>query len=316
MGEPFIRLDGERSSYVIDVSGQGMPLCRYWGRCLPPGTDLAALPLLLERPLPQASLDQDTALALLPEFGFGWFGAAGLMGCRDRRDWATVFELDDVQMAGRQATLRCLDELAGLELILELTMDAETDVLTRRTLLGNIGAGDYRLDWCAAGAFAVPARCLEVLNFEGQWSQEFQERRLTLGVGNWSRENRRGRTSHDTFPQVIVGTAGFSEESGEVYGFHLGWSGNHRVEVEYLNDSTRQVQLGEWLAPGEVVLVPGERYGKTSRAVSASGWRSAARSCATPKCFCSTNRCPTSTPRSGCRCASRSLAYTTNSTPT
>ena len=51
--QPFIRLDGDRSSYVIDVSGQGMPLCRYWGRRLPPGTDLAALPLLLERPLPQ-----------------------------------------------------------------------------------------------------------------------------------------------------------------------------------------------------------------------------------------------------------------------
>ena len=260
MDEPFIRLDGARSSYVIDVSGQGMPLCRYWGRRLPPNADLAVLPLLLERPLPRASLDQDTALALLPEFGFGWFGVAGLMGCRDRRDWATVFELQGVERRDQQVSLYCLDKPAGLELILELSMDVATDVLTRRSVLINTGAGDYRLDWCAAGAFAVPARCVEVLNFEGQWSQEFQERRLTLGVGNWSRENRRGRTSHDTYPQVIVGTAGFSEESGEVYGFHLGWSGNHRVEVENLNDSSRQVQLGEWLAPGEMVLASGERY--------------------------------------------------------
>ena len=261
MNETFIRLDGARSSYVIDVSGQGIPLCRYWGRRLPPGTDLFTLPLLLERPLPQAGrLDQDTALALLPEFGFGWFGVAGLMGCRDRRDWATVFKLRDVQTADQQVTLYCQDEIASLELSLELAMDAETDVLTRRTILSNSGAGEFRLDWCAAGAFAVPSRCVELLNFEGQWSQEFQERRLTLGLGNWRRENRRGRTSHDTFPQVIVGTAGFSEESGEIYGFHLGWNGNHRVEVENLSDSTRQVQLGEWLAPGEVVMAPGERY--------------------------------------------------------
>jgi hypothetical protein len=26
----------------------------------------------------------------------------------------------------------------------------------------------HRLDCCTAGAFAVPARCVEVLNFEGQ----------------------------------------------------------------------------------------------------------------------------------------------------
>ena len=105
------------------------------------------------------------------------------MGCRDRRDWATVFELNDVQIADQHVTLCCRDGIAGLELILELALDADTDVLTRRTLLNNIGTDDYRLDWCASGAFAVPARCLELLNFEGQWSQEFQERRLTLGVG-------------------------------------------------------------------------------------------------------------------------------------
>ena len=260
MSDTFVRLDGQRSSYVIDVSGKGMPLCRYWGRRLPEGTDLSVLPVLLERPLPLAGLDQDVALALLPEFGFGWFGVAGLMGCRERRDWATFFELSGVEKTEQGIAIHCRDAVAGLELSLDIGMDAGTDVLTRRTRLRNAGSGDYRLDWCAAGAFSVPARCLEVLNFEGQWAQEFQERRLRLGVGNWSRENRRGRTSHDCFPQVIVGTESFTEESGEVYGFHLGWSGNHRVEVEGLNESTRQVQLGEWLAPGEVVLAPGEVY--------------------------------------------------------
>lgn len=260
MSEGIFRLDGERSSYIIDASGKGIPLCRYWGRRLPDGIDISILPSLLERPLPQAGLDQDTALALLPEFGFGWFGLAGLMGCRNRRDWATVFEQVEVEAASQQILIRCRDPIAALELQLVIRMDPDTDVLTRSTALQNIGSDDYRLDWCAAGAFSVPLRCLEILNFEGQWSQEFQERRLKPGVGNWSRENRRGRTSHDSFPQLVVGTEGFSEELGEVYGFHLGWSGNHRLEVEGLNESSRQVQLGEWLAPGEVVLAPGETY--------------------------------------------------------
>ena len=51
---PCIRLDGRQSSYVIDVSGPGMPRCRYWGRRLPASVDVAALPQLLERPLPRA----------------------------------------------------------------------------------------------------------------------------------------------------------------------------------------------------------------------------------------------------------------------
>jgi alpha-galactosidase len=108
--------------------------------------------------------------------------------------------------------------------------------------------------------FAIPSRCVEVLNFEGQWSQEFQERRRALGVGVWSRENQRGRTSHDSFPQLFVGTEGFANDTGEIYGFHLGWCGNHRLLVESLNEGSRDVQLGEWLAPGEVILRPGQSY--------------------------------------------------------
>ncbi len=260
MSDGIIRIDGARSSLVIDALGPGIPVCRYWGRRLAPGIDVGALPVLLERPLPRASLDRDVALALMPEFGFGWFGSAGLMGCRDRRDWATLFQLSHVETLERGVELTCIDAVAGLELRMHVSMDIETDVLIRRCALRNVGTDDYRVEWCASGVFSIPARCQELLSFEGQWALEFQERRLQLGVGTWSRENRRGRTSHDSFPQLIVGTEGFSEETGEMYGFHLGWSGNHRLQVEGLNDSSRQVQMGEWLAHGEVVLGPGEAY--------------------------------------------------------
>ncbi len=41
---------------------------------------------------------------------------------------------------------------------------------------------------------------------------------------------------------------------------------------------------------------------------SASAWRWAGPSCASPSCSCSTSRCPTWTPRCGCRCAPRSAS--------
>ena len=51
------------------------------------------------------------------------------------------------------------------------------------------------------------------------------------------------------------------------------------------------------------------------RAASASASPSAAPSCVSPRCFCSTSPCRTSMPRCACRCASKSRACTTNSTP-
>ena len=46
------------------------------------------------------------------------------------------------------------------------------------------------------------------------------------------RENRSGRTSHDSFPGVIVHSEHTNESAGEAYGFHLGWSGNHQMRIE------------------------------------------------------------------------------------
>ena len=49
------------------------------------------------------------------------------------------------------------------------------------------------------------------------------------------------------------------------------------------------------------------------RAGNASAWRSAGRSCATPRSFCSTSRCPTSTRRCASRPAARSASSTAGS---
>ncbi len=57
-----------------------------------------------------------------------------------------------------------------------------------------------------------------------------------------------------------AGTASFGEERGEVWGAHLAWSGNSRVNAERLPDGRAVLQLGELLLPGEVVLAPGESY--------------------------------------------------------
>jgi alpha-galactosidase len=50
------------------------------------------------------------------------------------------------------------------------------------------------------------------------------------------------------------------EWSGEVWGCHLAWSGNHALLAEVMPDGRRYAQLGELFAPGEVCLDPGASY--------------------------------------------------------
>ena len=255
-----LRLDGETSTLVIDARGPGIPRECYWGGALPLASDLAALADSQARPWYPSGPDHDVPTSLLPETGLGDFGHPGLSGVRDRRHWATAFRLVEVERLDDALTFRLEEPIAGLSLDIEITVDAATDVQSRRCRLRNVGDTPYRLDWCAAGVFRLPPFAVEALTFEGRWTREFQERRVDLGVGGFVRDNRRGRTSHDAFPGLIAGPAGFSEQSGRVFGFHLAWSGNHRLVAEVLPNGDRRIVVGELPMPGEIVLAPGETY--------------------------------------------------------
>lgn len=253
------RLDSIDSTLLIAGIETDIPAIRYWGPRLDTDVDPDVIIKALKRPVARACLDFDLLPSLLPEAGLGWFGSPGLLGSRGTRDWATMFRLETVdQSDGLQ--FHCHDPVACLDLVITLRLDSESNVVVRRTSVTNRGDSEYSLQWCAAGAFPVPPRCEELLSFEGHWSREFHEQRERLAYGIWSRENRRGRTSHDSFPGLIIGTNGFCDNHGHVYGFHLGWSGNHRFFVECLNDGSRQIQMGELLMPGEISLGPNQSY--------------------------------------------------------
>ncbi|WP_299617592.1 alpha-galactosidase, partial [Pelagibius sp.] len=261
MTAAFVRLDGADCSLLLDCRGPGIPLCLHWGAALAPDVDPEALAKATASRLRQnAVLDRPPPLSLMPEAGLGFFGAPGLEGHRNQCDWATAFELQGVEEGDHHLLVKLADPQAGLSLDLEIDLHRHSGVISRRTLLTNRGSGPYALTWLAAAAFALPEEADEALLLHGAWSAEFGTRRVALGAGQIARENRRGRTSHASFPGCIVGRQGFDDLQGEVYGFHLGWGGNHRLLFDHQPDAGRQVQLGELLVPGEIVLQQGESY--------------------------------------------------------
>lgn len=254
-----IHLTSNNSSLVLKIGD--MPEVLHWGRRI--HTIDADLLASMERAVSQARLDTDIPLTLCPESGRGLFSAPGIEGHRVGKDWAPVFSLVDSsvenELTEQRAVFTATDEVVGLRLTMELQLDQETDVLQKRLTLTNISGQPYTLNKLS-NTLPLPSFATELMTFFGSWIREFHTERRDLMHGSFIQENRRGRTSHENFPGLMVGSKGFSEQSGEVYGFHLGWSGNHQLRVDAKSDGRRFFQAGELLLPGEMILAVGESY--------------------------------------------------------
>ena len=105
-----------------------------------------ALPIYLmlstERPISQARLDVDVPLSLCPEFGSGHFNAPGTEGHRNGEDWAPVFTTKSIEHDENSATFTLQDDIAGLELLIELQLDFNSDVVQKRITVTNTTAGE------------------------------------------------------------------------------------------------------------------------------------------------------------------------------
>ncbi len=252
----FVRLDGERVTLVIGL-GSGVPVALYWGPRLADGIDLEQLQALAARAEAPASPYPEPPWALTPQSGQGWSGRPGLAAHRDGHGWATLALLYnvDTSLPGR-LLLEAGDDTNGIVLSHELQIDG--DILIAGTWLRNTGDTPLAVEWVAAPMLPIPGHATDIIGFEGRWAGEFQTVRHPRHTGTWLRENRRGRTSHDAFPAVILADAATTESSGQAWGWHLGWSGNHRIAVETLADGRAAVAMEALYLPGEIRLAPGE----------------------------------------------------------
>lgn len=235
--------------------GPGAPALLHWGAPLPTGVSLRTEHT--DRGAPHGLLAVDDTVAIVPEHGRATALRPGVLGHRPNGSaWAPIFTTSTVERTHGGVRVQASDKVAGLELTTEVSLGPVLAVGARLT---NDSDEPYVLQnlMCTV---ALPAHADEILTFHGRWANELQPQRSQWLAGTLSIENRRGRTSHDHFPLVVVGTRGFGEHHGEVWCLHLAWSGNHQMLAHVLADGTRAIQFGELLHPGEVVLLPGESY--------------------------------------------------------
>ena len=251
----LVHLQSKVTSLVIKP--HPMPEILYWGKRIQ-NLDLGIIPVT-DRAVSQARLDIDVPLTLCPENGRGLFSSPGIEGHRKGLQWAPVFSLTAFEQEENTATFHCKDDNAQLALTIQVSLDPESGVIEKQMSVTNLGEVEYQLDKLVT-TLALPNRVNELLTFHGRWSREFQTQRVALSHGGFIQENRRGRTSHEYFPGLMAGPQGFSEQQGEVWGFHLGWSGNHQLRADVKSDGRRFIQAGELFFSGEMTLSCGESY--------------------------------------------------------
>ncbi|MFS2221190.1 alpha-galactosidase [Pantoea sp. B65] len=212
--------------------------------------------LSLGRPVANGRLDIDTPITLAAELGGGLFSSPGIEGHRNGLDASPIFTTCQVEQHGQTLVVTSEDREAGLRLTSEIQL-ADSGVVQIRHGLSNLRAVAWQVDRLAV-TLPVAERARDVMAFHGRWTREFQPHRIALEHDSFVIENRRGRTSHEHFPALITGTSGFSEQQGEVWGVHLGWSGNHRLRCEVKSDGRRYLQAEALYLSGEMALAEGE----------------------------------------------------------
>lgn len=253
MQQQIFSLSGTETEIKLRISDYTEIL--YWGEAIAAHSDNEEQ--TLSRAIPYGRLDTDIPMTLSPELGRGLFSSPGLEGHRNGQHWAPVFINQSVVQSGDTLTITGEDKLAGLQLVSELVMDKNDVVRVRHTLV-NLQQGPYSVNRLAC-TLPLPERAKELLTYYGRWVNEFQQTRTLLSQGGYQQENRRGRTSHEHYPALIAGTTAFGEMSGETWGFHLAWSGNHRMRVDVKADGRRFMQAEALYLPGEIVLEQNER---------------------------------------------------------
>lgn len=266
-----IRFDAP-DSCVILACVEGAPLSvLYWGAALPLGVDGAALEGLSERQGMHGVADISLPLSLAMEPGLGHPMFHGFAAHREGKDWGSVFAVAKVEPRDHGAKVACSDERTRLGLEYEIDFDGNSGVLRIRSTLTNYGETPLDLNDMMTACLPVPDMMSDIIGFTGRWTQEFTQERVQRYAATYLRENRSGRTSHFSYPAIWLAAADTNESAGEAYGFHLAFSGNHRLRVDSLTDGRVLASLGALLLPGEVRLAPGESYASPEIVAAYSG---------------------------------------------
>ncbi len=156
-----------------------------------------------------------------------------------------------------------VDELIKLKVVLAYSVFEKENVIVRSVSFYNEGTQKLRLLRALSMSMDFDHYDYDLLSLSGSWTRERHIVRRALSHGNQSIESRRGASGHAENPFIAIMDKRATENSGEVYGFNLVYSGNFIAYADVDQYSTTRVAMGinpfdfTWLLqPGEAFVTP------------------------------------------------------------
>jgi alpha-galactosidase len=255
-------LSTPNSAYALRLADDDTPTHVYWGA--PLGiAEVTTLPV--SRPHLISSFEtvpdpDELAVEAGPRFGPPSLALRFADGTA-AVEWTYV----DHDVDGNHLALRLADRHYPFQVTLHYRVYDDSDVIERWTTVTNTGTDEpvtlLRLDSASWTAPSLPDYRASYV--AGGWSNECQLHRTTPPVAETVFTSRRGITSHQANPWVMVDAGDAGEEHGEVWSTALAWSGSWRITL-HRDPTDRVTWTGgfghdgtSWrLAPGESMETP------------------------------------------------------------
>ena len=136
------------------------------------------------------------------------------------------------------------DRVTHLQVKLLYGVMEERDVITRSVVFTNAGSENIKLTKAYSACLDLPFGEWELMHFHGRHCMERQAERVSAMNGIRSIESRRGMTSHQHNPFVILCAPETTEDHGDCYGLMFVYSGNHKTQVETDQTGLTRVVMG------------------------------------------------------------------------
>lgn len=167
---------------------------------------------------------------------------------------------DDEGDRSEVLTITLKDDLIGLVVKLNYTVFPDQNVIVRNVEFINEGPSDLKLLKAMSLQLDLSDDEFDFIHFSGAWLRERQLYRTALRPGLQSIDSLRYSSSPQNNPFFMLSRKNTTEESGEVYGFNLVYSGNFQNSIEVDHFSTTRVLVGMNPVEFEYLLEPKKSF--------------------------------------------------------
>ena len=136
------------------------------------------------------------------------------------------------------------DDLIGMQIILSYTIFVEYPVIARSVKFLNQGSQTQYLTRALSASVDLPDADFEMVQLSGAWSRErhIKSRKLQQGIQGIG--SRRGISSAEHNPFLLLKRENTDEFQGEAFAFSFIYSGNHMEQVEVDTNDMARVSIG------------------------------------------------------------------------